>query len=66
MAVIVEVDSPVFEELIDPNAELLRLGDGYEFTEGPVWVPAEQCLYFSDIPGDTRWRWTRSVGWSSR
>jgi len=59
---IVEVDSPAFEELIDPNAELVFLGDGYQFTEGPVWNPSEQALYFSDIPGDARWRWTEAKG----
>ena len=47
--------------LIDPDAELRRLGEGYQFTEGPVWSTQEQCLYFSDIPGDTRWRWTEAA-----
>ena len=59
---IVEVDSPTFEELIDPNAELVRLGEGYQFTEGPVWNPRDQSLYFSDIPGDARWRWSEAAG----
>src|SRR5688572_5352773 len=60
--VIVELDSPGFAELIDPDAELTLLGSGYEFTEGPVWNPREQCLYFSDIPGDARWRWSEQIG----
>jgi gluconolactonase len=60
MSVIAE--NPAFELLIDPGAELERLGEGYEFSEGPVWNQREQALYFSDIPGDTRWRWTRSNG----
>jgi gluconolactonase len=50
------------DSLIEPGAELRRLGEGYEFTEGPVWVPAEGALYFSDIPGDARWRWTEERG----
>ena len=50
------------DSLIEPGAELTCLGTGYEFTEGPVWVPAEQALYFSDIPGDVRWRWTEAGG----
>src|SRR5258706_13583210 len=57
-----EVDSPAFAALIDPNAELAELGGGYQFTEGPVWNPREQALYFSDIPGDARWRWTEELG----
>ena len=51
-----------FEELVDPAATLTQIGSGYEFTEGPVWVPAEGALLFSDIPGDARWRWTPQRG----
>jgi gluconolactonase len=55
--------SPALDELIDPrDVAPIRIGSGYQFTEGPVWVAAEQTLYFSDIPGDTRWRWTEERG----
>ena len=30
--------------------------------EGPIWHPREQCLYFSDIPADTRRRWSAADG----
>jgi gluconolactonase len=50
------------DSLVDPHAKLACLGTGYQFTEGPVWSVPEQCLYFSDIPGDTRWRWTAAAG----
>ncbi len=49
---------PGLGALIDPAAQLRCIGSGYQFTEGPVWSAAEDCLYFSDIPGDTRWRWS--------
>jgi gluconolactonase len=49
-------------DLIEPGAELRRLGSGYQFTEGPVWIAAQNCLEFVDIPGDTRWRWTEERG----
>jgi gluconolactonase len=49
-------------DLIDPNAELRRLGEGYQFTEGPVWIAAQNCLEFVDIPSDVRWRWTEQGG----
>lgn len=45
-------------DLIDPSAELTMLGDGFGFTEGPTWVAAERCLYFSDLRNDTMWRWS--------
>jgi gluconolactonase len=48
--------------LIDPAATLTQIGSGYEFTEGPVWDRWRNCLLFSDIPGDARWRWSRAEG----
>jgi gluconolactonase len=50
------------DELLEPGAMPTAIGSGYQFTEGPVWVPAEQTLYFSDIPGDTRWAWAEERG----
>ena len=47
---------PGFHSLIAPDAALRVIGSGFAFTEGPVWHPKEQALVFSDIPGDTRWR----------
>ncbi|MGE0138695.1 MAG: SMP-30/gluconolactonase/LRE family protein, partial [Ilumatobacteraceae bacterium] len=58
----VTVDDPSFEALIDPDAPLVKIGEGYQFSEGPVWNQREQALYFSDIPGDARWRWTAGDG----
>ena len=59
---IIEADLSPFESLVDAEVELARLGAGYQFTEGPVWSPRERCLYFSDIPGDARWRWSAELG----
>lgn len=57
-----QVEASAFAELVDPHAEMTLIGSGYQFSEGPVWSPREQCLYFSDIPGDARWRWTEADG----
>jgi gluconolactonase len=61
MAVVIP-DTPGFNSLVSAHATLTKVGSGYVFTEGPVWSVAEQCLYFSDIPGDKRFRWTTSAG----
>ena len=43
-------------ELITSSQET-KLCGGFTFTEGPVWVAAEQCLLFSDIPSNRMHRW---------
>ncbi|MEX0784148.1 MAG: SMP-30/gluconolactonase/LRE family protein [Dehalococcoidia bacterium] len=34
-----------------------RLCGGFGFTEGPIWVPSDNALVFSDIPGNRMHRW---------
>ncbi|TWH54846.1 LOW QUALITY PROTEIN: gluconolactonase [Dulcicalothrix desertica PCC 7102] len=42
--------------IIDSNAKVEKLSDGFKFTEGPVWNPSG-FLLFSDIPADTIYKW---------
>ena len=53
----VTVDSPKLTELIDRESEVVQVATGFMFTEGPLWVPAEGALHFSDMPGDKRRSW---------
>src|SRR5437764_610500 len=54
--------APEFAGLVDEEAVIDRLCTGFQFTEGPIWNPKEQCLYFSDMPGDVRRRWSEKGG----
>lgn len=47
---------------VPENAELRTLADGLGFLEGPVWVPSENALVFSDIPGKKLMRWSEADG----
>ena len=49
-------------ELIDPGAEAELLADGFVFTEGPVWSFRGSHLTFSDLAGDTMYRWDERDG----
>lgn len=49
-------------DLIDADASIERLCTGYQFTEGPIWNPVQECLFFSDIPGDARGCWSPREG----
>ncbi len=39
------------------RSEETRLCTGFGFTEGPVWIPWDNALIFSDIPGNRVHRW---------
>jgi gluconolactonase len=58
----VEINLPEFLDLIDRDAAVEQVCTGFQFTEGPLWNPNEQCLYFSDMPGDVRRRWSAADG----
>lgn len=49
-------------DLVPAGATLERLGTGSTWAEGPVWLPGENALIFSDIPGDRIMRWDESPG----
>ena len=53
---------PRGDGLIAPGARLERLGTASTWAEGPVWLPQEQALLFSDIPGDRILRWDEAGG----
>jgi gluconolactonase len=50
------------KELVDPGVEIELLADGFVFAEGPVWSFRDSHLTFSDIPGDTMYRWDEREG----
>ncbi|MGB3542870.1 SMP-30/gluconolactonase/LRE family protein [Rubrivirga sp.] len=51
-----------FEEIVPPDAEVQVLANGFGWAEGPVWRVLEGDLLFSDVPGNTIWRWTDEHG----
>jgi gluconolactonase len=56
------VVDPRFERLVPPDAVVRRLADGTRWAEGPVYVPDEDALVWSDIPNDRVLRWSGKDG----
>ncbi len=54
-----------FEDLIDVSSEMELVAENFKFTEGPVWHAKEGCLYFSDIPANTLYRYDEKAGVSA-
>ncbi|MFN0122807.1 MAG: SMP-30/gluconolactonase/LRE family protein [Blastocatellia bacterium] len=48
---------PAFDKLIAPGTKIDKLGDGYKWTEGPVWNKKDKYLLFSDIPNNQIVKW---------
>ena len=55
---------PALDALIEPNARIEKLAEGFAWTEGPVWRRDKGYLLFSDIPHNTVWKWNQAEGLS--
>ena len=52
---------PSLDRIIPPDAKIIRLAGGFQFTEGPVWHP-DGYLLFSDPNANTIYRWSPADG----
>ncbi|UWR38417.1 SMP-30/gluconolactonase/LRE family protein [Sulfitobacter sp. W074] len=57
-----ETRDPDFWNYFDEGARLEKIADGFGFTEGPIWHPAEGWLLFSDIQESRQYIWTEDSG----
>ena len=53
---------PSFEDLMAPGASVVKIVDGMKFTEGPVWLPEEKKLVFSDLRTARLLEWSEADG----
>ena len=57
-------ENPRLDQLVPVGSKIEVLAQGFEWTEGPVWVPKGGYLLFSDIPRNTIYRWKEGEGTS--
>ncbi len=53
----IERNDARFDRLVPRAATIEKLAEGYEWSEGPVWVKKGGYLLFSDVPENTVYRW---------
>ena len=58
----IEFTSNELADIIKKDAKIELLADGFQFTEGPIWVQEEKMLLFSDVPANTVYKWTEAKG----
>ncbi|MBI3529761.1 MAG: SMP-30/gluconolactonase/LRE family protein [Betaproteobacteria bacterium] len=56
----VERLDPEIDRIVSQNPKLFKLADGFQFTEGPVWVRDGGYLLFSDPNANTIYKYTRA------
>ena len=56
------VADPSLEKVIDTAAVIEVLAGGYDWSEGPLWLPDLQMLIFSDVPRNTIYSWSEEKG----
>ena len=55
---------PRMEDLIDKNAKIELLAEGFDWAEGPVWVDRLNGVLFSDVPNNKVYMWNEKKGLS--
>ncbi len=51
-------------EVFASGNRIEQLVTGFRFVEGPVWYPEQKALLFSDVIGNTMYRWSEPEGLS--
>ena len=55
-------DTAVLRGIIDPEAEIEVLAEGFTWSEGPLWIANHRMLLFTDVPENKVFAWTDSGG----
>jgi gluconolactonase len=50
------------DDIISPETKVTKLGSEMKFTEGPVWIPSQSRLVWSDIPNSRQMQWMADEG----
>lgn len=58
----IEVYDDRLAQILDTTATLEVLGEGFDWSEGPVWVPEIEALLFNDIPPNKLMQWREGEG----
>jgi gluconolactonase len=53
---------PALDAIIDDQATIEVIAEGFEWSEGPLWVESEKMLLFSDVPNNIIYKWTEAKG----
>ena len=54
--------SPLLDEIIPPGELPEIIAEGFNWIEGPLWLPEQDILLFTDIPENSIFQWSEKDG----
>jgi gluconolactonase len=58
----IERIDPALDDIISASAKAEIIAEGFDWSEGPLWIEAEKMLLFSDVPQNIIYKWTEKKG----
>ncbi len=58
----IERIDPALDAILDTAAKAEIIAEGFDWSEGPLWVESEKMLLFSDVPRNIVYKWTEEKG----
>lgn len=53
---------PAFDAIVSADAKAEIIAEGFDWSEGPLWVESRKMLLFSDVPQNKVYKWTEEKG----
>src|SRR5688572_4284557 len=53
---------PALDAVVEANAPIEKLAEGFTWSEGPLWVASGGYLLFNDVPENVMYRWSQGEG----
>lgn len=53
---------PALASIVDTDASVSIIAEGFDWSEGPLWVEKNKMLLFSDVPQNCIYKWTAEKG----
>ena len=61
----IERIDPALDLIVGQNAQPEIIAEGFDWSEGPLWLPETKTLIFSDVPKNIVHQWTQEKGLST-
>ena len=58
----VERIDPALDAIVSADAKVEILGEGFDWSEGPLWLDSQNMLIFSDVPKNIIYKWSQEKG----